>query len=212
MKAKLFNIQGEPIKEIEISDYIFGIEPNKPVVSEVVICLRDNLRSGTACTRTRQTVSGSNRKPWPQKKWGYARAGSSRSPIWRGGSVIHGPQPRSYKKKILKKVRNLAIRSLYSDRYKEGNVRFVEDMRMDNPSTKGMNTHISNLIQDYRHLLYLTGKYRENENLFKSCNNLEDVTMMSANMVSALDLIKADYLLITEEGLDLIQKNLSREV
>lgn len=212
MKAELLNNNGEKIDDIEISDYVFGIEPNLHVVTEVVCSIRDNMRQGNASTRIRSTIAGSKRKPWPQKKWGYARAGSYQSPIWRGGSVIHGPQPRSYRKKIMKKVNNLAIRSLYSDRFKEGLIKFTENLKLEEPKTKKISEHINNFTKEARNILYLTGSYKDYANIFRSGKNLSNLSIKSANYVSALDLIKADFLIITKDGLSMIHQNLSKEV
>lgn len=132
----IVNISAEKVGDIELKDELFGVEVKPEVLHEVVCMQRANRRQGTASAKTRGQVAGSGAKPWRQKGTGRARAGTRKSPLWRGGGVVFGPQPRDYSYKLPKKVRRLALRMALSARLGEGNLVVLDDFKMDEIKTK----------------------------------------------------------------------------
>lgn len=141
---------------VELDPYTFGIEPNVGVMHQVVTAQLAARRSGTHSTKTRAEVSGGGAKPWKQKGTGRARAGSSRSPIWVGGGIAHGPKPRSYAQRTNKKMIQLALRSALSDRAAEGRVMVVADWGLDAPSTKAAKAALADLGVEGKALVVLS--------------------------------------------------------
>ena len=135
-KIDILDMKGNVVDSAELSDRVFGIEPNEPVVHQVVVAQLANKRQGTKGTKTRSEVRGGGRKPWRQKGTGRARAGSSRSPLWIGGGVIFAPKARDFSKKVNKKVRNLAMRSVFSAKFADKELRVVDALNFDAPKTK----------------------------------------------------------------------------
>src|SRR5450830_1580426 len=136
MKVALKNVEGKKVGEVAISDELFGIEPNPHAMHQVVRAQRAAARAGTASTKRRGEVRGGGAKPWRQKGTGRARAGSSRSPIWRGGGVVFGPHPRDYSFRVNKKVRKLAFCSVLSEAAGSERVTVLDDFALETPSTR----------------------------------------------------------------------------
>jgi large subunit ribosomal protein L4 len=136
VKANVVDLSGSALREIELDDRVFGIQPNTAVVHQAVVAQEANARQGTHDTRTRGEVAGGGKKPYRQKGTGYARQGSRRAPHYRGGGIIFGPHPRSYEKAMPKKMRRLALRSVLSARVAEGAVTIVDAFTLDTPKTK----------------------------------------------------------------------------
>ena len=147
---------GKAAGSVELDDAIFGIEPNVPVMHQVVTAQLAARRAGTQSTKTRAEVRGGGAKPWKQKGTGRARAGSSRGPLWIGGGVAHGPKPRSYAQRTPKKMIRLALRSALSDRASEGKVLVVDDWAFETPSTKGAVAALAALGAEGRVLVVLS--------------------------------------------------------
>ena len=141
MDLLVHNFEGEVISKVRVEDSVFKIEPNVDVVYRAVMSEMTNSRQGTHSTKTRSEVRGGGRKPWRQKGRGVARAGSIRSPIWKGGGVTHGPKPKDYKYKLPKKMRKLARRSVLSQRAGDKEIMVVEEVLLASPKTKDF-THI----------------------------------------------------------------------
>ncbi|MDR0433656.1 MAG: 50S ribosomal protein L4, partial [Gracilibacteraceae bacterium] len=137
-RVQIVNIEGEAVEEMEISEEIFGVEPNMAVIHSAVVAQQANARQGTHSTLGRSEVRGGGRKPWRQKGTGRARAGTSRSPLWRGGGVIFGPKPRSYRKNLPRKVRKMALYSALSGKLRDGNFIVVDKIAFEVPRTKDM--------------------------------------------------------------------------
>ena len=175
-KVALYNQNGEKIGEIELSDSVFGIEPNKHVLFEAVIMQRASLRQGTHKTKNRAEVSGGGRKPWRQKGTGRARQGSIRAPQWRGGGTVFGPVPRSYSYKLPKKVRRLAIKSALSSKVLENEIIVLDNLALEAPKTKEMVKILNNLSVD-RKALIVTDDV--NENVVLSARNIPGVTVVT---------------------------------
>lgn len=135
-KIEIKNAEGKKVNDLELNDSVFGIEPNIPVMHQVVTAFLANLRQGTHATKTRGQVSGGGRKPWRQKGTGRARQGTIRAPHWRGGGVVFGPSPRSYYKKVNRKVTKLALRSALSSKLADNELIVVDQIKFEKPSTK----------------------------------------------------------------------------
>ncbi|WP_027410236.1 50S ribosomal protein L4 [Anoxybacteroides tepidamans] len=205
-KVALYNQNGATVGEIELSDSVFGIEPNKHVLFEAVIMQRASLRQGTHKTKNRAEVSGGGRKPWRQKGTGRARQGSIRAPQWRGGGTVFGPVPRSYSYKLPKKVRRLAIKSALSSKVLENNIVVLDNLALEAPKTKEMVKILSSLSVD-RKALIVTADV--NENVMLSARNIPGVTVVTANGINVLDVLNHDKLVITKAAVEKVEEVLA---
>lgn len=196
-KVTVYNQAGSQVGEIELNDSVFGIEPNKHVMSEVIISLRACQRQGTAKVKNRSEVRGGGRKPWRQKGTGRARQGSIRAPQWRGGGTVFGPVPRSYAYKLPKKVRRLALKSALSTKVQENNIVILDQLTFEAPKTKEFVTVLKNLSVDTKALI-VTGD--TNENAVLSARNIPGVKVVSSNAVNVLDIIGHEKLIMTEDA------------
>jgi len=176
-------------------------EKGNQAVHDVVTAMRANRRSGTANTKTRAEVRGGNRKPWRQKGTGRARAGSSSSPIWRGGGVVFGPRPRDYSKDVNKKTRRLAFRRALSARIAGGDVVVTEAFEVGDGKTKSFLSQASALA-DVEKLLIVSGSFTEET--FRSARNVPFVQLMTAAEVNTEQLLSFDKILLTEGALPIL--------
>ncbi|MFC4405010.1 50S ribosomal protein L4 [Gracilibacillus xinjiangensis] len=196
-KVALFNQSGSQVGDVEISDAVFGIEPNEHVLHDAVLMQRASLRQGTHAVKNRSEVRGGGRKPWRQKGTGRARQGSIRSPQWVGGGTVFGPTPRSYSYKLPKKVRRLALKSALSSKVKEDSLVVLEGLAFDAPKTKEVVAMLSSLNVDAKALIVTADA---DAVLVKSANNLPNVKVLTVSEVNVLDLLTHDKLVITKEA------------
>jgi len=159
-KVQVVNMQGSPVGELELNEYVFGIEPNVHVMHQAVVAQLASQRRGTHSTLLRGEVSGGGRKPWRQKGTGRARAGSIRSPLWRGGAIIFGPKPREYGFKLPKKVRRLALRSALSSKVNEQKLIVLEDLSLNEAKTREM-VKVLKALNATKKALIVTDEYIE---------------------------------------------------
>ncbi len=206
LKIALLNIKGEKVKDIELNETIFGIEPNDTVVYKAVVLAQASLRQGTHKVKTRSEVRGGGRKPWRQKKTGNARQGSIRSPQWRGGGIVFGPVPRDYDKKMNKKERKLALKSALSYKVNEKELIAVDTLVIDSSKTKDMISIMNDLKIDKSALIVVNDL---TDNLILSTRNLSDVKVISANEVNTFDVVTYDYLVIAEDAIKALEEVLS---
>ena len=185
-------------RSIELSDDIFGIQPNVPVLHQVVTAQLAAARSGTQSTKTRAEVRGGGAKPWKQKGTGRARQGSTRAPHFSGGGVALGPKPRSYKQRTPKKMVQLALRSALSDRFAEERVVVIDRWSFANPRTKDAVAAVTALGLDGRVLVVLS---RDDEIAYRCFRNLPDVQILLAGELNAYDILCNDWIVFTEETL-----------
>jgi large subunit ribosomal protein L4 len=195
VQVPVYNLAGEVVKNIEISDAVFGVPFNEGVVHQAMVRQRANARQGTASAKTRSEVSYSTRKLYRQKGTGFARAGSRRSPIRRGGGVIFGPHPRDYRQAMPKKMRRLALRCLLSAKVGDGELKVLEELKFDEPKTKQMAQILTYLGADDSALI-VTGE--PDVSVIKSARNLPGIKTMTANLLNVLDLLSYKIILITE--------------
>jgi large subunit ribosomal protein L4 len=189
---------GKKAGTVELDETYFGIEPNVSVMSQVVTAQLAARRSGTQSTKTRSEARGGGAKPWAQKGTGRARAGSSRSPIWRGGGVALGPKPRKYTQKTPKKMVRLALRSALSDRAAEGKVLVVDGWGWDAPKTKDAKGALAALGAEGRVLVVLT----DGDGVAaRSFRNLPEVQVINSRELNAYDVLVNDYVVFTKDNL-----------
>ena len=195
MQVPVYSLDGEVIKHIEISDRVFAVPFNQAVVHQAMVRQQANARQGTASTKTRGEVSGSTRKLYRQKHTGFARAGSRRSPLRRGGGIVFGPKPRSYRQAMPKKMRQLALRCVLSAKARDKELVVVEQLKFDEPGTKEMAQILAALGVDSSALIVT----REAEaNVVKSARNLPGIKTMPASLLNVVDILSCRTLLMTE--------------
>lgn len=205
-KVTVFNQTGSEVGDIELADSVFGIEPNESVLHDAVVMQQASLRQGTHKTKGRSEVRGGGRKPWRQKGTGRARQGSIRSPQWVGGGVVFGPTPRGYSFKLPKKVRRLAIKSALSSKVQASDVVVLEDLKFDAIKTKDM-ADCPVWTFNCEKALVVVSDYNENVEL--SSRNLQNVTVLTADAVNVLDVLKHDKLVLTKAAVEKVEEVLA---
>ena len=208
MQIPVYSMSGEVIKQIDISDDVFTVPFNEAVVHQAVVRQRANARQGTACTKTRGEVTGSNRKLYRQKHTGNARAGNIKSPVRRGGGVIFGPKPRSYQQAMPKKMRRLAIRSVLSAKLKDNELFVLEALEFCEPKTKEM-AKVLSALNINKSALVATSEM--NMNVVKSARNIPAVKMMPANLLNVVDMTSHKVLLLTEAAVRQVEQLWGKE-
>lgn len=201
-KMDIIDIKGKVVGDVELSERVFGIEPNEPVVHQVVVAQLANKRQGTKSAKTRAEVRGGGRKPWRQKGTGRARAGTSRSPLWSGGGVIFAPKSRDYSQKVNKKVRNLAMRSVFSAKVQENELRIVDAFALEAPKTKEMAAVLEAI--NAPKALVVTAEM--DEAVIRSANNIPKVATATVAELNVYDMLKYDILVLTKDALDKIEE------
>ncbi|MCI9016763.1 MAG: 50S ribosomal protein L4 [Clostridia bacterium] len=202
-KIDVYNIEGKKVSDVELKEEVFGIEPNEAIVHSVLVNYLANQRQGTQSTKTRAEVSGGGRKPWRQKGTGRARQGSIRAPHWVGGGIALGPKPRSYKYRVNKKERRLAIRSVLSSKVLENKITVLDNINLSEIKTKNMVNALESLKITGKTLIMLPEK---NENIQKSARNIEGVKTSLVNTINVYDLLKYNNLVITLEAVKKIEE------
>jgi large subunit ribosomal protein L4 len=202
MQLEVFDRKGDKVKSIDADDAVFGLKPNKAVVHQTMVAQRANLRHGTHSTKTRGEVSGSTRKLYRQKGTGRARAGSVRSPTRRGGGITFGPKPRSYKQDLPKRMRRLAIRSVLSAKAAGGDLRVLDSLKFEKPSTKELSTIVAALGFE-RKTLVVTA---DADSMIKlSTQNASNVKWLPASYLNVLDMLSFRGLLLTEDAVRVVE-------
>ena len=199
-KVDVYNMQGKKVSDVELSEAVFGIEPNENIVHSALVNYLANQRQGTQSTKTRAEVSGGGRKPWRQKGTGRARQGSIRAPQWVKGGIALGPRPRSYKYTVNKKERRLAIRSVLSSKVLENNLVVLDKAEMKEIKTQAMVKTLANLKVEGKTLILLPER---NKNVQKSARNIKNVKTTLVNTINVYDLLKYNKLVVT---LDAVKK------
>ena len=206
MKLNVINSDGGKGEAISVDKSVFGIKPNESVVHQAVIAELANSRQGTHASKNRSAVRGGGKKPFKQKGRGVARAGTIRSPIWRGGGTVFGPEPHNYKTKISKKMKRLARRSVLSDRAKNGDILVVEEISVSSYKTKDFVDFINKFDLKGKKLTVLVSSF--NEDLFLSSRNIPNIYLVEATSASTYDLLDCEKLLIDKAALSILNKKL----
>jgi large subunit ribosomal protein L4 len=202
-KIDVYNVEGKKVSDIELSDAVFAVAPNEAVVHSVLVNYLANQRQGTQSTKTRAEVRGGGRKPWRQKGTGRARQGSIRAPQWIKGGIALGPKPRSYKYKVNKKERQLAIKSLLSSKVLENDLVVVDKIDFKEIKTKQMVDAMKNLKIEDKALVVLPAN---NETVQKSARNLAMVGTSSVNTINVYDLLKYKKLVLTVDAVKKLEE------
>ena len=200
------NMQGADVEELALNDAVYGVEPNKAVMHEVVVNYLAGLRAGTSCTKSRGEVRGGGRKPWRQKGTGRARAGTSRSPLWRGGAIIFGPKPRDYSYRVNKKKVALAMRSALSDKVTENAMFVLDALSFEAPKTKDMIKVLEALGTDKKTLLVLP---ELDEVVVKSARNIKGITPVTVAELNTYDILNHNNIVITKDAVAKIEEVLA---
>ena len=199
MKLNILKLDGSKSSQIKADESVFGIKPNEPVIHQAVLAELTNLRQGTHATKNRASVAGGGRKPWRQKGRGVARAGTIRSPLWRGGGRVFGPEPHSYNKKLSKRLSKLARKSVLSSKIANNEIVIVEKFQIDSRKTSNFVSLLKNLGLHKKKLTVLISNF--NKNIQWSTQNLRYVYIVNASKASTYDLLDCEILLMDKDSL-----------
>lgn len=200
---KVYDEKGDSVNNVELNKERFD-SVNLPLLRQVINMYEFNRNSSTASTKTRSEVAGGGKKPWAQKHLGRARAGSSRSPIWKGGGVIFGPKPGGASCRIPKKARRIALNSAITSKMNDDEVRVIDELRFETASTKRMAQMLKNLEIDASCLIVIA---KPDEVIWKSARNIQSVNVKSVVELNAYDVIGKDRLLMTQEAVNTLNNN-----
>lgn len=198
-----YNMSGAKVGEIQLNDAVFGVEVNAAVMHQAVVRQLSNERLGTHATKTRGEVRGGGKKPWRQKGTGRARAGSSRSPIWVGGGITFGPQPRSYYKAMPRKARRLAVKSALSDKVNNSELFVIDELKLAAPKTKDVLNILNNFKVGDAKVLFITDG---DVNVELSARNIQGVKALPYTNINIFDLLHHDKLFIAEGAIAKIEE------
>jgi large subunit ribosomal protein L4 len=206
MKLTVKDIKGKSAGELEVKFEVIENSKGTQAVHDAVTAYRAAQRSGTACTKTAGEVQGSNKKPWKQKGTGRARAGSFRSPLWRGGGVVFGPKPRDFSKKVNGSTKKLALRKALGERLKMGDVTIVSDFKLDAPKTKEFLSALDALEIDGTTLVVSESK---DDNLIRSARNVPYVEVTTGDALNTYQVLRSDKLVFTKGAFEQIEQRLA---
>mgnify|MGYP005913139409 CR=1 FL=1 len=201
-KIDVYDINGKKVKELELNEAVFGIEPNEAVVHSVLVNFLANQRQGTQSTKTRSEVSGGGRKPWRQKGTGHARQGSTRAPQWTHGGVVFAPVPRDYSFKLNKKEKRAALKSALTSRVNESKFIVVDELKLDSIKTKNFVQVLNNLKVE-KALVVLNDM---DTNVIKSASNVPTVKTAQTNELNVFDVLKYDTVVVTKDAVKTIEE------
>ncbi|MCI9414391.1 MAG: 50S ribosomal protein L4 [Clostridiales bacterium] len=195
--VSVYDMTGKETGKMELSDAVFGIEPNQAVMHSAVVNYLANQRQGTQSTLTRAEVSGGGKKPWKQKGTGHARQGSTRAPQWTHGGIAFGPKPRSYRYAIPKKMRRLALKSAFSDKVASGDMIVLDALQLEEIKTKTVASMLTALGADRKVILVLPEK---NDVAIKSARNIPGVRTALVNTLNTYDVLNADKFIVVKDA------------
>lgn len=202
-KVTVYNMAGASVGEVELSDTIFGIEPNKVAVHTVVKNYLANQRQGTQSTLTRTEVRGGGRKPWRQKGTGRARQGSIRAPQWYHGGIALGPKPRDYRYSVNKKIKRLALKSVFSSKVLENSLIVVDEIKVEEFKTKAVLDFLKAIKVEGKALIVTADK---NDKLIKSTSNIPGVKTALTNTINVYDILNAGKLVVDKSAIAKIEE------
>ena len=206
LKVAVYNQEGKQVKDTELNELVFGIEPNNQAIFDMVFLQRASWRQGTHKVKNRTEVRGGGRKPWRQKGTGRARQGSIRAPQWRGGGVVFGPTPRSYTFKLNRKVRQLALKSALSQKVIDNEMTVLDTITLNAPKTKDMIKVLENLEANRKTLIVMD---EVNENVTLSARNIPGVKVIDSKGLNVYDILDCTKLVITEGAIKAVEEVLA---
>jgi large subunit ribosomal protein L4 len=204
-KLPLKSIKGESVGEYEFADHLLVLDKGDQAVHEAVVAYQAHQRAGTASTLSKSNVSGTGAKPWKQKGLGRARAGYKQSPIWRGGAVAHGPHPRTYRKKLSKKVARLAFRRAFSAKVEQGEVTVLDALALSAPKTREIAAVLGSLGLE-RGALFIVDA--ADDNLLLAARNIPRVEVATAALVNTYQLLRHRNVVVTKAGMEALESRL----
>ena len=207
MKLNTIDLEGNKSGNIEISDSVFKIKPNNAVIRQAVLAELTNMRQGTHSSKNRSKVRGGGKKPWKQKGRGAARAGTNRSPIWRGGGTVFGPTPHSYNHKISKKVSRLARKSLLSFKVADKSITILDNFHINSNKTADLVHILTKLSLENKKITIIIKS--SNSNFDLASRNLQNIYIVSSQAVSAYDLIDCEHVILDKESIEDLNEILS---
>lgn len=205
-RVPVYNMAGEIVDNVDLNDKIFAAPIKEVAIHQAATRQMANLRQGTHATKTRAAVSGGGSKPWRQKGTGRARQGSTRAPQWRHGGIVFGPQPRSYRQSMPRKARRAAVRSLLTSKVTENRLRVLDQLALDEGKTKRVVALLKALQVEGKTLLTMGAC---DVNTVRASRNLPGVKTLPAANLNALDLLNYDHLILTREGIDVLERFLA---
>ena len=207
MELQVVKSNGKKASTVMVDALVFNVKPNMDAVRRAILSEMENSRQGTHGSKSRGMVRGGGKKPWKQKGRGVARAGTTRSPLWRGGGTVFGPQPHQYEYKLPKKIKRLARRSILSEKLRKREIIVLNEFSIDAPKTKKTKDLLFNLDVQEKKILILTGSLTEN--LVLSMRNIPNIALLDAMMASAYDLLDSEIILIDQKGLEMLNDGLA---
>ena len=207
-KIEVINQTGAVVDSIELNDVVFGIEPNQQCIYDVLVMQAAGKSQGTAKTKGRSEVSGGGRKPYRQKGTGRARQGTIRAPQFRGGGTVFGAVPRDYHYRVNKKVRNLALRSVLSEKVAETAFAVIDQFNVDAPKTKTF-VGIMEAINAPKKTLFVVGKEEDANNAYLSSRNIPEAKMLRSDLINVFDLVKANKVVMTAAAVKEVEEALA---
>ena len=207
MKIPVKDLKGKKAGDYEVKVPLIEDGRGTQAVHDVVVAHQANQRSGTASTKTMGEVAGSGKKPWRQKGTGRARAGSFASPLWRGGGVTFGPKPRDFGKKVTRSTRQLALRKALSERLNAGEIVVVDDLKLDEPKTRGFVDLLKNLELNDKSALFVAPSFEKNVRL--ASRNVQRVELTTSDELNTYELLKHDRVIFTKAGFEKFEERLS---
>jgi large subunit ribosomal protein L4 len=208
MEVDVYNTDGKKVETVELSKKIFEAPINTSLMHQAYSRQMSNARQGTHSTKTRSEVSGGGRKPWRQKGTGRARQGSIRAPQWVGGGKVHTPKPRSYAKKMPRKMRRAALRAALSAKVLDQGILIVNEFSVSEPKTKLVKQVLDNLVGDSTVLVVVPEKNESYDQVRRASNNLPNMKLLMANYMNIRDLLKFDKVIIPLAALDVLESYL----
>ena len=203
LKTNVYDMNGKQVGEVELSEAVFGIEPNESVVHDVVKNHLANCRQGTQSALTRAEVSGGGKKPWKQKGTGHARQGSTRAPQWTHGGIVFAPKPRDYSYTLNKKVRRLALKSVLSAKAQSADIVVIDEIKMDEIKTKSFKNFLTAVNAEGKSVVVTP---EVNDIVVKSARNIPGVVTSPAKLINVYDLLNAKTLVIDKDALAVIEE------
>ena len=204
MKINIHSLKGDVVEKVNADDKIFKIELKSSIIRQAILSERTNLRQGTHASKNRSAVSGGGKKPWKQKGRGVARAGTTRSPLWKGGGVVFGPEPHKYRHKLPKKMSKLARRSVLSNKISNDEFKVLEEISIDSKKTSDFVSFLKKIKLNDKRVTILVSSFQEN--LILASRNLRNIYVTNVKSVSVYDLLNSEIILTDKQGLsDLIK-------
>ena len=209
MKFDIINLSGQKVNSFKADVSVFGIEPNISAVRQAVLSEMANMRQGTHSSKNRAKVNGGGKKPWKQKGRGVARAGTIRSPLWRGGGTVFGPEPHKYQKKVSRKLSRLARISVLSSKAAEGNLRVIDELELKSHKTTELLDALKMLDVSEKKITILTAR-DDNKDLELAARNLSNLQIVPARVASTYELINCEVLIVDKDAMVLLTDILNR--